>query len=438
MSAKFIACFILISGLSSVLISEDAGLFALSDPQGKLNEDEKTKLGDEQIRKAIELLQAGQHQIATELLHQGVENSPSNLIGRESLAGFYVHILSRYDRAVEVLWDGFQYGGAKDFEYLKVAIDAAVRGRMSDRLLWLHKNYLEEAISADDEARAKLLIYSGAYAYYLKGQYLQSEELLEERDVVGIFEGALLQAEIRWARGDQEDSLKKIEELYEMFPYAPDLLSKLCEYHREAENYDDSRRYGALLVMQQPSNHSFRIQLMHTYRESGDRTALSREIDRMFSAFNENEIAMRNLAFFASADANIDLMHRVYEKALTGGFNMGHFTYLLIETYVRAGEFEGALANLEVLSQESPDWFAEKPHTVAGVEAIALYATNDPEEARDRLDYFLKGSGTTARNLLQIYTMLAGLDLFEEAKMVLEEASERFPVQTRFYISNSR
>ena len=53
MSAKFIACFILISGLSSVLISEDAGLFALSDPQGKLNEDEKTKLGDEQIRKAI-------------------------------------------------------------------------------------------------------------------------------------------------------------------------------------------------------------------------------------------------------------------------------------------------------------------------------------------------------------------------------------------------
>ena len=66
MSAKFIACFILISGLSSVLISEDAGLFALSDPQGKLNEDEKTKLGDEQIRKAIELLQAGQHQIATE------------------------------------------------------------------------------------------------------------------------------------------------------------------------------------------------------------------------------------------------------------------------------------------------------------------------------------------------------------------------------------
>jgi tetratricopeptide (TPR) repeat protein len=238
-------------------------------------------LGNTQIQQALEKLQAGEHQLVPGLLHEGIENAPGNLLGRETLAGYYAHILYRYDLAVDILWDGLQYGGAEEVEYLKVLVDAATRGQISSKLLKLNERFFADALAANDQERVILLTYSGAYAYFLLGNLAKAEELLRDSEVLVILDGALLYAEILWARGNIKESLARMEELNRIFPNSPDLLAKLCRYHREAGDYDASRRYGVLLVMQQPSNHISRIQLMHTYRAFDDRISLDREIDTM-------------------------------------------------------------------------------------------------------------------------------------------------------------
>ena len=389
----------------------------------------RRKMGDQQIETSIAYTKEAKYQDAFRLLHFGVARSPDNLEGRKLIAEYYEMGMKRPDIASNFLFEGLEYGGLEDIEYLKRLLQLLLRNQMDEEMQQLADEHLPEEPELTDFNRT--LALGATSANYQQGRYDRAEDYLINYNLLESVEGLLVSSKISWERGNRVTAITKLEQMLNRFPKSNLLLSQLSTYYREMGNLDKARRVVMLRSVKDPSNHKPRLELLNIYNQENDEESEKNEIEQFFEQFSENKTAFLEFAAYASGAGNTDLAQRIHTVALEKGFDIDIFTILLIETYFVNKDYSTALDFSEDLIEQKPEWLTKRWAVFNGLRSLAAFAEGRPDLGEIYLQNFLKDTNQRPQTYLNVANHFLTINRTPQARKILVTAYQQIPKNQR-------
>jgi len=360
------------------------------------------------------------YRTAYSLLLAGLARVPEDVQARRYIAITEARI-GRIDRATKTLAEGVKYA-RDDLDYMRLLFGVLLEEQQDDRAVALAQELLPA--QPDKVLVHQFIALQAATAHYHRGRTAAAERLVQEWGLQNSLEGQILLARCDSQHGADGVAVARLERAMAQFARRDELYVELVRLSRELGRHDEARRYALLRQFNNPDSAGPRIDLLHTYRTSGDSAAEQRELDAYFKTFGTDPNALVILAWFAVDTAQPVLADRVHALARTqkvplNAFNLARVqAYLAAKDYARALELADAALRLE---QNSSEYVVA---LLSALRAVALYGSGDPARGQVMLSAFLENSRVRANDALLLARQFKALGQNAQARRILERAGE--------------
>lgn len=355
----------------------------------------------------------------------GLTRIPNDLPTRRLVAITQAR-LGRPDLSARTLADGAEFGAA-DTSYLKLMFGFMIEAREDELALAVTDRLLPA--QPDTSLTHQYIALQAATINFQLGRFDETERIIFSWRLENTVEGLVLLARGHWERGETQLALNRIESQFARFNKFDEIYIQLIRFHRTLGNFDESRRYALLRSFNKPDIPGPRIDLLHSFRQSGDAPAQEKEVATFLAQFATDERALLLLAQFAAETGQPALADRVADTATAQGFSPLTFTLARAQARLAAQDYRGALeladATLRATGAE------ENPRVITllhGVRAGALAGTRDPGRTATALDTFLSRPGLRVTDVLHVAAELKRQGALPQARLALERAHRLDPL----------
>ena len=356
------------------------------------------------------------------LLLAGLARVPDDTSGRRYLAIIESRI-GRPERALQTLIAGAQQARG-DFDYMSLLFSMLLEAQEDERVISLARELLP---AVPDGTRVNQLIaLQAATAHYHRGRIAEVERIVAEWRLQKHLEAQILLARCEWESGRREEAVARLERAVPAFPRRDELYVELVRLNRELGRPAESRRYALLRQFNNPGSAGARIDLLHTYRLSGDAAAERRELAAYLAAFAKDQAGLVLLAWFAVDTAQPELAERAYALAQESKLALPVFTLARVQACLAAKDYARALALTDPSARPGID---PGPMAVllGALRALALFGSGDAARGQVALNAFLEAPRIRANDLLLVARQLKALGQAAPARRTLARACELDP-----------
>jgi Tfp pilus assembly protein PilF len=383
----------------------------------------RTSIGDYHIDRAYQLAENGDFKKAYHYVRNGVSRSPQNLKGRLLLAQFYGSF--NPELSLRLLKEGIPFA-ANDSKYLIQVTRIALKEKDYSSVIDIANRALIN-LNPDKNTVNQLALLS-AWANCYQGNFAQSEKIIAEYEIATTIEGVILRAQILWMRNQKKECIAildnyvrthKGKEMEMIFP----LLEKYCWRIGDLES---SYRWSVEYSISYPHKGSPRINMIRYFQEKKD-PKLDKEIDDVINDFARDPDTMAQLSSFASDTGNRELAERVYTIAMQYDFKSPTFEIGLIETSIRAKDFERAIHYSRKLINDQPYWFIQQQGPIYALLSVAYLGAKDEENGQMYFEKYSAIKTTSPEVQLQVANYFKNINRLTLAKKVYERLIEIEP-----------
>jgi hypothetical protein len=325
------------------------------------------------------------------LLHAVLREDPENLEARRLMAVYYIRA-GYFKFAVDCLERGFP-AAATDLDYLKLIFGVLEEQQDDEHALALCARFLP---AAPTQSLTELyLALQAATAHFHRGRYDQAEALVADWGLERSVEGQLLLARCDWERGLADAAIERLEREVFRFAGRDELERELLRFKREKGDGGEWRRQAHLRVLALPDGPGPRVDWIASLLSTRDADARL-EIERFLADFSRDAGALVLLAGLACDYADPALAARVRDAARLARFPANAFALAEVQAAINANN--PALC-LELAREAAAANVEGNPHfqaALAGLRALALYATGEKERGEIELRVFTNHDGNRA------------------------------------------
>lgn len=380
--------------------------------------------GNYQIDQAREALEREDFRRALSLLQNGVSRAPANLDGRKLLIAMYSGW--RPELALQLLENGMPYG-RNDPEFVRSYCATLLRAKQDEKLMEVTQELLED--DSLERSIHHIAAISRMQSAIFRGQFAQVEQIYRDNRLYTTMDGILLATDVMTRLDQKQQAIMLLEAIIRQFPdeNLDSVYRRLIIAYREAGNRNRAREKAIEFVIRNPMRWEPRLLLIETLEEGGFEDRLNREVESIMREFRNEEAAMAALGQFAANKGKTRIANRLYELALENNFNLGIFSLLLIESHVKAGNYEDAINYCNELVRENPPWMANLESIFNGIRSLAYYGAGNNELRSLYLRDFRTSRRTSAAQMVQAAEAFERINLPQPALSLLEEATRREP-----------
>lgn len=388
-------------------------------------DEHRREMGDYQIATARKLLEQGDLMAAFSYVRNGVSRSPRNLDGRLLLSEFYFAMLRRPDNAIEVLRGGREYG-RNDVNYVRRYVQALLSQQLDQEVIDFATAELARPEERNPEL-TRLLALAAATANRFRGNYDRAEDIISEYNLERDIEGLLLSAQVSWERGQRAVAIGKLESSIGRFRSNEPIYAMLVRYYREQGDYDRARQYAVLRNISSPLSIAPRIDFLMILHETDETEREEAEAYALLEQFQSDDRSLTVLARFAAETGNVPLANRIYERALTNGYDLSAFALSLIEAQLVNGNYAAAIQFSDELDRDRPEWLERNRPFFNSLRSIAHFAAGNEELSRVYLEQFMGSSNPRVEMLLSVAERYRKLNGLRQAREILLSAYRANP-----------
>ena len=382
----------------------------------------KIEMGNRHIERGLEAIKNSNYNDGIRLLRLGLIRSPGNLDGIVALAQIYEVGLNRKDIAIEIYLDGFKYGGIHDSEFCVAALKALLNNKMDAEILSIAKEYLPGEFKKGDNSNLQTLAFAAATSSFYRGKFDETEDYINTFLLSESIEGIILSSKVSWDRGNRFSAIKKLESALYKFPNSDQIYSQISYFYREMDNFDSARRYAQLRNIKAPSDPEPLIELIYLYDKYEIEDKVTEYSKQIIKNFNDNEVAIYQLANFAAYSGKISIAQYCYELALEKGYELENFALTLVEAHISKKDFSGAINFSEELLLENPQWLKLQWPIFSSLRALASYGLNRPDLGEIYLEEFLSEPNLKTGTLVAVAKRFSNNQMYPQAQKILEMA----------------
>jgi predicted Zn-dependent protease len=380
--------------------------------------------GDYQVGQAQGAMERQDVRRAMLLLQQGIARSPGNIEGRVLLAQLYLGW--RPDLAVQLMENGLDYG-RNDVGYMRTCFQVFLHDKEDAKLLALTEDILSRADTAP--AVRQLTAINRMQVAILRGRYDLAENVYQAEKLYTTIEGLLIATDMMLRVDDRQTATGLLEAIVRTFPKnnLDPVFLRLIQAYRQADDLARARERAIEYTIRNPQRWQARITLAEILAESGDDNRLNREVDAILREFRNEERAMLALGQIAADRGKTQIGNRLYELALENNFNLGVFSLLLIESYVKAGHPGQAIDYCNELLRENPAWLSTHDSVFNGIRSLAFHLLGNVELGSLYLRDFRSSRRTSVAQLAEAASSFQRNGFEESALSLYKEAHNRDP-----------
>lgn len=360
------------------------------------------------------------------LLVAGLARVPEDIAARRQVATTQLRF-GQVDRAIRTLVEGAE-GARGDLDYLKLLFGLLLERHEDEQVVALATKLLPSP--PDGRREHQFIALQAATAHSHRGRPDAAEQLVAAWRLEASLEGQILLARNEWDSGHTQLALQRLEAQIPRFPQRDELYLELVRLNRELGRPDEARRHALLRQFNDAASPGPRIDLLHTYRASGDKAAEQRELDAYLATFSDVR-SLLLLAWFAVDTAQPDLAQRVFELARTNRLPLPAFVLARVQTALATQDYRTALAaadaELEAKTAEAPaaDYALV---LLQGLRAVAVLGLGDRTRSEALLAQFLATARLRAGDALLLARQYRLLGAPEPARRILERACALDPL----------
>ena len=127
----------------------------------------KIEMGNRHIERGLKAVSEKNYADGIRLLRLGLIRSPGNLEGVVKLAQIYEFGLQRKDIATDMYLEGFEYGGIKNEEFCRAALQSLLTNKMDSEIILIANKYLPTDFNATDNPNLQTLAYAAATSSFI-------------------------------------------------------------------------------------------------------------------------------------------------------------------------------------------------------------------------------------------------------------------------------
>lgn len=354
------------------------------------------------------------------LLLGGLARMPEDTQARRYVATIESRI-GRMDRAVNTLSEGVKYAG-QDLDYLKLLFSVLLDQQKDDQIISLAQTLLPE--KPDAALIHQFTALQAATAHYHRGRLGEAVQMIRTWNLENSLEGLILLSRCDRQQGLDALAEARLEWAMAKFSRRDELYVELVRLNRDLGHHGDARRYALLRQFNSPDSAGARIDLLHTYRTSGDTAAEQRELEAYFQKFSADANALLLLAWFATDTAQPAVAERVHGlvrglKVPLAAFNLARVqVYLAAKDYPRTLE----LADAAIKPDQNPTEYVVS--LIGALRAVAHFGAGEPARGQVILTAFLENSRVRANDALLLARQFKAIGFLPQARTVLERACE--------------
>ncbi len=386
----------------------------------------REEMGEHHIAQAIESFKRQEYREGLYLLRIGVARAPKNLEGRQLLADFYIRLFHQPEDGLRILKDGLPYASGNQ-RYLNAYLTLLNKYMKDNEVLELTQAELDK--NPQNPTIVKTLVLHRAQALALLLRYDEVEDLLAKYELDKTQEGVLLTATILWTRDRKDEAVKLVADALEQTPPTTrnPLFAALTRYLRESGRLDEARQVASRWMLNNSQQVQPRIEYLHLLHTEGDYDYEKQYANDTLQIFHNEQNALLLLANYATARGNVELVRRIYERAVENEFDIAPFTLLLIEAYISATDYASAIAFVEEIDSEKPSWLRQHKALFDSLRAVAYYGSGNTDLSTLYLNQFLAARSLRVENLLAIADRLEKLGALLQARRILAQAYANNP-----------
>jgi len=343
-----------------------------------------------------------------------------------ALAQIFHSGLQRPDLAADILEEGLRYSDENPnflkVEYLQPLFRLLLNNQYDARVTELSDQVLPRLIEGSNEFIT--IVFATAQANIFRGNYSEAERILEQFNLLGSPQGQILLAQIRWNRGLEDRAIAILHQALSRFPARDDLYSTLMRYYREQESWELVRRYSALRSIRFPEKAGPMIDRLYALDATGEDELINEGANEIFNRFPPNESAIL-LAQFGASTGRTDIARIAYDKAIESDLGIGPFALLLLESLIRAGDYEIALQFSNQLREDRPDWLIPYQSLENAFRSLAMYGLGRELDAEIFVREFLKSDRTRSQTHIAVANLFSSVGSPEIANQILVEGYSR-------------
>jgi predicted Zn-dependent protease len=378
--------------------------------------------GDYQVDQAKTALENQDFRRALVLLQQGVSRSPANLEGRNLLIQLYLGW--RPDLAMQLLDNGYAYGKNNE-EFVRIYCALLIQQREDADLVALTDRLLADATL--DAKIHHLAAVSRMQIDMLHGRFAAAADLYQTRKLYQTLDGILIATDMMVRTGDATTAIQILQSIIRQFPDQPldAVFRRLAAIHRQAGDLARARQVALDYSIRNAMRWEPRILMVEILAEGDDDTRLDREVEAIIREFRNQEGAMLSLGQIAADRGKTRTATRLYELALENNYNLGTFSLLLIESYVKDRQFQRAIQYCNELVRENPEWLTTMESVFNGIRSLAYFGIGNQELGSLYLRDFMSARRTTVPQLIQAAEAFTKFGFETTALALLQEAYNR-------------
>jgi hypothetical protein len=358
------------------------------------------------------------------LLLAGLARLPQDTAARRLVALTELHF-GQIDQALKTLGDGLRFAG-EDLEFLKLFFGLLLETRQEERAIEFARSVLPPV--PDQVPAHQYAALQAATAHLGRGRFDEADRIVAEWHLGDSLEAQILLARCDQERGLPELALARLEGQFPRFPRSDELLLQLARLQRELGHVEEARRYAVLRQANSPASPEPRIDLLHSFRAAGDKSAEQRELGAYFDTFGSEPKALLLIAAFAVDTVQPTLAQRAHDLAREQGFPLAAFELARIQAAVAALDYRGALQFVDAVLRYQPAGTEANASLLKGLRAATLFGLGATAEARSALTLFLNGPRLRTSEALLLARQLQVLELPAEARRVVARACALDPL----------
>lgn len=358
------------------------------------------------------------------LLRAGLDRVPGDLAARREVAlmqarfGMVAHSLDTLTAGATT--------GREDFDYLNLMFGMLLEAQEDERAVALARELLPAA--PDGKLTHQFVALQAAIAHHNRGRPDAARSLVAAWKLENSLEGQILLARCEWDQGERDTAIRRLVGQIDRFPKRDELYLQLVRLTREADRVADARRYALLRQFNQPDNPTPRIDLLHTYRATGDRAAEAREIDAYLGIFAQNDRALLQLAGFAAETGQPDLAARLAREASLRKLPGELFLVAHVQALVVALDYRTAADLSKPPANTGPEPASYPRQLLNGLHALALLGLGEASEGELQITKFIGETRLRANDALLFAKRLLQLGSPASARRALERACALDPL----------
>ncbi|MBL9201833.1 MAG: hypothetical protein JNL39_15085 [Opitutaceae bacterium] len=378
-------------------------------------------LGQHYIASGRAAWERQEYRTAYAFLLAGLARVPDDVTARRYVAIIEMRI-GRPERAIRTLSDGLPHARG-NLDYAKLLFPLLLDAQEDERLIELARGLLPAG--PDAQAFHLFIALQAATAHYHRGRTGEAERLVSEWKLDRLPEGQLLLARCDWQGGHGEQAIRRLERAVAAFRKRDDLYVELVRWHRELGHHDEARRFALMRQFNNPGSPGARIDLIHTYRVSGEAAAETRELAAYLATFAKDQPALVLLAWFAVDTGQPALAAQAQSLARAAGVATPVFDLARAQAFIAARDYAGALRFIDDAARAAAPDAEFLASLLGGLRAVALFGDGDTARGQVALGAFLDNPRVRSNDLLLLARLVRGLGHADAARRVVARACDR-------------